>query len=426
VTSHPFEVDYAALEFVDKIGEGAFAEVWRGSWLQGPVAIKRFRTAVSLSVGGASSGGSDDDDGPASGGSAGILRAKEELLGSAAAGAGAGDGHLMRYASKILSDDDGGRLSRRVTQSALRRFMSDASREKYTAFLNEVNLMNKLRHPNVMMYMGAVVNPRSPLCIVCELFEGGSLHEYLHRDRAFRPARGEALGIALAVARGMNYLHSRSPPFLHRDLKPRNVLLSSVTDAKPHVVICDFGLCKLFGDDDGDAAAGGAGLGVMGTASYMSPSVIDGRSGYTTADDVYSFGLVLWEVCTGRVPFEGMKPIQVIFQVSEDGLRPDLGDGDDLPPALRALIAECWHENPSLRPTFVDVTLRLDALAKQPEAAARGATSAAAGGSAACAEAGPPARQPEATRAAAGAAIAINEAAAAADAALVRRSRSAA
>jgi serine/threonine protein kinase len=360
-TSHEFEVDYTELEFQEKIGEGAFAEVWRGSWLQGPVAIKRFRAQLVLSDGGGGSGGDGPVEDCLEEDEEKHLVAQTEFL----RGRAPSDDRLMRYASTILSDDNGGRLSRRVTQSVLRRFMSDSSRENYVAFLNEVKFMSRLRHPNVMMYMGAVVNPRFPLCIVSELFRGGSLHDYLHTDRAFRPPRRVALRIALEIARGMNYLHSRAPPFLHRDLKPRNVLLSSAQDAEPHVVICDFGLCKLFGDDDEPK---GGGLGVVGTASYMSPNVIDGRGEYTTADDVFSFALVLWEIATGRVPFEGMRPIQVIFNVSEDGLRPAIRAEDDLSPALDALITDCWQERPGARPTFGEVTARLDAILAALEA----------------------------------------------------------
>lgn len=159
----------------------------------------------------------------------------------------------------------------------------------------------------------------------------------------------------------MSYLNSHSPPLLHRDLKPRNVLLSSRADEKPHVVICDFGLCKLFCDDDVDGGRGGGdGKEMMGTASYMSPNVLAGGK-FCVADDVCSFGVVLWELLTGRVPFEGMRPIQIIFGVSEDGLRPEVRAEDGIDGDLLDLLEGCWREEPGDRPGMKDVLLRLDA-----------------------------------------------------------------
>jgi mitogen-activated protein kinase kinase kinase 7 len=169
--------------------------------------------------------------------------------------------------------------------------------------------------------VGVVVNTSTPLCIVSELFAGGSLHDYLHSDWEFKPSVAEALYIATGIARGMHYLHTRRPAFLHRDLKPRNCLLSN-RSTMPHVVLADFGLCQLFGDEcDKDSSDAEGGASVMGTASYMSPNVMNGDCPYTEADDVYSFGVCLWETMTGRVPFAGMRPIQVLFQVTEDGAR---------------------------------------------------------------------------------------------------------
>lgn len=193
-----------------------------------------------------------------------------------------------------------------------------------------------------------------------ELFEGGSLHEYLHTKELFVPKRSEALRMAVSIARGMSYLNSQKPPLLHRDIKPRNVLLSSGVDGKPHVAICDFGLCKLFTDcEDNNDRSGKAE--VMGTANYMSPNVLAGNI-FCSADDVYSFGILLCELLTGRLPYNGVRPINVIFGVAEDGLRPEIRDEDNICRDLRELIVGCWQEELTDRPNISDVTTCLEVM----------------------------------------------------------------
>lgn len=236
-----------------------------------------------------------------------------------------------------------------MSGKVLQRFFTRRSGEKYKSFLEEVQVMSALRHPNLVMYMGAVVDPKNPLCIVSELFGGGSVHDYLHTSRSFVPQIRDAMHICTSVARGMNYLHSRTPVFLHRDLKPRNLLLRQHGSCS-HVVICDFGMCRLF-DEAGISAAETA-----GTVNYMSPNVAHDARTYTAADDVYSYGICMWEIFTGRQPYAGLRPMQALFQVCE-GERPDITEEDEdrIPVGLIELMRACWQENPKDRPTFADI-----------------------------------------------------------------------
>lgn len=300
--SSPFHIDFSSLKLEDRIGSGAYGDVYRGTYLMSPVAVKVFHVTVDK---------------------------KDDVKGG--------------------QDEDPSHLSRKATRCALRRFANEASRLKYENFVREVEMMSVVRHPNLVLYMGACGDTVTPLCIVSELFTGGSLFEYLHNDKSFRLDTRTALSFALNIARGMFYLHSSKPAILHRDLKSRNVLLSGKKsmDGAPHVVICDFGLCQLF--DEGENC--GSDQTAMGTASYMSPDVISGRR-YEAKDDVYSYGIMLHEIFTGCVPYGGERPAQVMYGVSTEGKRPTCVEDKYVPKSVKKLMQECWDRDRERRPSF--------------------------------------------------------------------------
>lgn len=307
----PFHIDFSALQLGERIGAGAYGEVFRARYLHSPVAVKVFHVNV-------------------------------------------------RDASAAPNGNNNNALMRMSTARALQRFASRSSQLKYRDFVREVELMSLVRHPNVVLYMGACGDPSTPLCIVSELFTGGSLHEYLHSQEPSalpshkNPTLRDSLSLATGVALGMHYLHASTPAILHRDLKPSNILLSG--GATPRAVICDFGLCQLFGE--GDSAATGD---TMGTATYMSPDVIQGAP-YEGKDDVYSYGVLLHELFTRRQPFAGLAPVQVMFQVAGQGRRPAYEPQDVVPNDVRKLIDDCWHTERAKRPTFEAIITELNAI----------------------------------------------------------------
>lgn len=301
-SSSPFHIDFSSLKLEERIGSGAYGDVYRGTYLMSPVAVKVFHVTMDK---------------------------RDDL--------------------RVGHDEDPSHMSRKATRCALRRFASENSRLKYENFVREVEMMSVVRHPNLVLYMGACGDTVTPLCIVSELFTGGSLFEYLHNDKSFRPDTRTALSFALNIARGMFYLHSSKPAILHRDLKSRNVLLSGKKsmDGAPHVVICDFGLCQLFDEDENC----GSDQTAMGTASYMSPDVISGRR-YEAKDDVYSYGILLHEIFTGCVPYGGERPAQVVYGVSTEGKRPTCRENKFIPKCVKKLMQECWHRDRERRPSF--------------------------------------------------------------------------
>lgn len=319
-SSSPFHIDFSSLELGERIGSGAYGDVYRGTFLMSPVAVKMFHVNVSISP---------------------------------------TQGPRPLADDKITSNhnDDPGQMSRMMSMSALQRFVSESSKTKYRDFVREVEMMSVVRHPNLVLYMGACGDPVTPLCIVSELFTGGSLHEFLHADAGFRPGTRTALSFGVNIARGMFYLHSSQPSIVHRDLKARNVLLSGRRgeDGVPHVVICDFGLSQLFGEEGGSGAGA---TNAMGTAAYMAPDVINGGK-YEAADDVYSYGVLLHEIFTGCMPYAGLRAMQVMYGVANDELRPKSRLDVHIPGEVRALIESCWAAKRSDRPTFDGVIERL-------------------------------------------------------------------
>lgn len=156
----------------------------------------------------------------------------------------------------------------------------------------------------------------------------------------------EYLPIALDVANGMAYLHSRD--IIHRDLKPSNVLLTRDHRAK----IADFGMSV--------ANAGQELTAETGTYRFMAPEVIRHES-YSSNADVYSFGVFLWQLITRQVPFGSMTPVQAAYAVAE-GRRPEIPEST--PSRLKDVIEACWDQDSHKRPSFTYIAMVLADYAK--------------------------------------------------------------
>ncbi|GMP76319.1 hypothetical protein CsSME_00033054 [Camellia sinensis var. sinensis] len=218
------------------------------------------------------------------------------------------------------------------------------------SFRKEVSLMKRFRHPNVLLFMGAVTSPQR-LCIVTEFLPRGSLFRLLQRNTTRLDWR-RRVHMALDVARGMNYLHHYNPPIIHRDLKSSNLLV----DKNWTVKVGDFGLSRLKHETYLTTKTG------KGTPQWMAPEVLRNESS-DEKSDVYSFGVVLWELATEKIPWDNLNSMQVIGAVGF--MNQQLEIPKDVDPQWASIIESCWHSEPQCRPTFQELLERLKDLQKQ-------------------------------------------------------------
>ncbi|CAM0902719.1 unnamed protein product [Alopecurus aequalis] len=218
-------------------------------------------------------------------------------------------------------------------------------------FLREISIMKRVRHPNVVLFMGAVT--KCPhLSIVTEYLPRGSLFRLISKA-----ASGEMLDLrrrlrmALDVAKGINYLHCLNPPIVHWDLKTPNMLV----DKNWSVKVGDFGLSRF------KATTFISSKSVAGTPEWMAPEFLRGEPSNEKCD-VYSFGVILWELLTMQQPWGGLGPAQVVGAVAFQNRR--LPIPQDTIPELAALIESCWADDPSQRPPFSSIVDTLKKLLK--------------------------------------------------------------
>ncbi|GLE00974.1 hypothetical protein PINS_up009771 [Pythium insidiosum] len=203
-------------------------------------------------------------------------------------------------------------------------------------FEREIDIMGLLGHPNICRLVGASLRP-SQRALVLELVEHGSLWNLLQSPRVMLTTSLRAK-FALETARGMTYLHTFEHPILHRDMKSPNLLVDSDYTIK----ISDFGLARV-------KAQIQTMTGYCGTVQWMAPEVL-GCCKYTEKADVYSFGIVLWEIFSRRCPYDSMQAIQVAMGVLNHDLRPAVPRG--CPPFFAYLMQLCWERAPERRPSF--------------------------------------------------------------------------
>ncbi|XP_031504178.1 serine/threonine-protein kinase STY13-like [Nymphaea colorata] len=210
-------------------------------------------------------------------------------------------------------------------------------------FTQEVMMLATLRHPNIVRFIGAC---RKPLvwCIVTEYAKGGSVRNFLMKRQNRSVPLKLAVKQALDVARGMAYVHGLG--FIHRDLKSDNLLIATDKSIK----IADFGVARIEVQTDGMTPE-------TGTYRWMAPEMIQHRP-YTQKVDVYSFGIVLWELITGCLPFQNMTAVQAAFAVVNKGVRPTIPQ--DCLPVLCEIMTRCWDVNPNVRPPFTEVVRMLE------------------------------------------------------------------
>jgi serine/threonine protein kinase len=211
------------------------------------------------------------------------------------------------------------------------KVLNSVSQKQIDEFKHEVSILAKLRHENILLFLGACFEGSKPT-IVMEYMPNGSVYHAIRKDGGLAFKR--KMMIARDTALGMYWLHKEG--ILHLDLKPGNLLLTSNYSVK----IADFGLSQPLGNVQS----------VGGTPNYMAPEMFDGIC--DEKSDIYSFGLVLWEMMSGEYPWKDQlkKPEDFISTVKVAGKRPPMPP--NVPEKLRALIESCWAQEPDDRPSF--------------------------------------------------------------------------
>jgi serine/threonine protein kinase len=209
-------------------------------------------------------------------------------------------------------------------------------------FRREIWVMHALSHPNIVKLLGASLT-QSCYVLVMEYMPNGSLYEYLRDAANFFPHQ-LVVTSAFDIASGMAHIHSCD--VLQRDLKSKNCLLSENLVVK----VSDFGLARFRSLQYGPYTW-------VGTPFWAAPEVIR-HEPYDEKADVYSYGILLWELVERKDPYEELNAFQVPLQVANEGLRPH----DFTRPAplgLDQLMRQCWDSDPEQRPSFEDITQTL-------------------------------------------------------------------
>lgn len=220
--------------------------------------------------------------------------------------------------------------------------------ERLQIYKQEISIMRLVRHKNVVQFIGAC-SKWPQLCVVTELMAGGSVRDVLESRRSGLDL-ATAFKILRDAARGMDFLHKRG--IIHRDLKAANLLI----DEYDVVKVCDFGVARLkptsLSTTEKSQKFSAEMTAETGTYRWMAPEVLEHKP-YNHKADVYSFGITIWEVFTGEVPYRGLTPLQAAVGVVQRGLRPEVPPY--VPGNVATLMQQCWHDDPRKRPEFSEV-----------------------------------------------------------------------
>ncbi|GKY96680.1 hypothetical protein MPSEU_000627600 [Mayamaea pseudoterrestris] len=339
-----WKVDREELKFSDPpviIGQGTFGTVLLGEYRGTQVAVKHVipargseGTSRETDHSRSSDGGSDMDD------------EDEEMGGSGGRGrnswAGASVGTMSTTNSKMKSGMTSQTVLHKSSSGGKSRESQNAMRRRLRAeFMEEMRYLSKLRHPCVTTIMGAVVDREDPMMIM-EYMDHGSLYDLLHNETV--ALEGDMLlNFLKDITQGVRFLHLAIPQVIHGDLKAANILVDNRFRAK----VADFGLSQK------------KNLGGTGTPFWMAPELLRKESANTAATDVFSFGIILYEVYSRRDPYEGEDARVVLKGIIDKKVQ-------KRPPALRnmcdqvkQLMSDCLEDSPMMRPTFEELDTRL-------------------------------------------------------------------
>ena len=241
----------------------------------------------------------------------------------------------------------------RGTEIAEKRLHLINTEKNILDFKREVTSFIILHHPYLLIFYGVIAEPKH-LSIITEYCPGGNLHELLFKKKHIYLSWKTRKKFLLQIAIGMNYLHKNNPPILHRDLKSLNIFLtndlkksSDITNIK----IADYGLSIIYEKNKNSNLNER-----VGTCHWMAPEIINCQK-YTTKADVYSYGIIIWEICTREMPYECINDKEtILYRVCFKNERPSLKRlGNDTPEKFKELMIKCWDQDPNKRPSFENI-----------------------------------------------------------------------
>ncbi|XP_052316681.1 tyrosine-protein kinase TXK [Oncorhynchus keta] len=215
-------------------------------------------------------------------------------------------------------------------------------------FIEEAKIMMRLCHPKLVQLYG-VCTRQHPMCIVTEFMENGCLLNYL-RQNGGTMGQPWLLSVCQDTCEAMQYLETHN--FIHRDLAARNCLVSD----KNVVKVCDFGMTRYVLDNQYTSSTGS-----KFPVKWSPPEVLHYNK-YSSKSDVWSFGVLMWEVFTeGKTPFDGRSNVDVVDEITRGHrlYRPHKASND-----VYKLMYQCWHERPHGRPSFSELLKRIRLLAE--------------------------------------------------------------
>lgn len=302
-------VNFEELEMIERIGSGAFGEIYKCRWRGILVAAKCIKASKIQ---------------------------KEYFLKNRVSL----DASCDRRQSRIEA----------IVQSAI------TDEEKQLAledFRTETAIMRRLRHPNIVMMLG-YSNSSDVEIMISELMKGSLMDVFkANRLNNTRMSKRTQIVYAQHLAQGMNHLHKCRPPIIHRDLKPANLLI----DFSGTLKIADFGLAKIRPNPERCETKAFLMTGETGSYRYMAPEVFRHEE-YSETVDVYSYAMIFYYLLQNAQPFAGMSGIDAVTKAAVDGERPLIPR--DVDTRLSFLLKRCWDENPNARPSFEEIVRGLN------------------------------------------------------------------
>ena len=210
-------------------------------------------------------------------------------------------------------------------------------------FIKETNIISNLRHPNLVLFLGASISKKNNCYLIMEYINNGNLFDFIHKEKE-KLDMNLSINISLEIALAIKYLHCRN--IIHCDLKSKNVLL----DQNYHIKITDFRFSKMVNIlfEKSNKLKG------KKINFYMPPEIMKNLK-YEEKSDVFSYGMIIYEIITGEIPYSNYLPNQIIGIVGDCRKIIQVNDHNNNNPYLRKLIIQCLKYNIQERPSFKSI-----------------------------------------------------------------------